>query len=225
MSAANGRCPYCLCAIIGAVALGIAPIADAQSARGTWTSTAGHGKAMPPAAEASGTRIAALPARKAWAGAQDVAIYALGLIGIDYRFGGSTPENGLDCSGLVHHVFQHVTGVVLPRTSKEMSGVGSKIRIDELRPGDLVFFNTRRFSFSHVGIYLGDHRFVHAPSPGGEVEIATLSASYWHARFDGARRLVDAPPSPNIPVPLSARSIANAAPVGFVSANYAESTP
>jgi len=220
MPAANGRCQYCLCAMIGAVALAIAPIADAQSARRPLTSTAGHGKATPPLAEASGTRMGALPA-----GAQDVAIYALGLIGIDYRFGGSRPENGLDCSGLVQHVFQHVTGVVLPRTSKEMSGVGSKVKIDELKPGDLVFFNTRRFSFSHVGIYLGDHRFVHSPSPGGEVEIATLSASDWHARFDGARRLVDVPPSPNILLPTPTGSIANTAPVGFVSANYAESTP
>jgi cell wall-associated NlpC family hydrolase len=214
-----------MCAMIGAVALAIAPIADAQSARRPSTSAAGRGMATPPLAEASGTRMEVLPAGKAGAGAQDVAIYALGLIGIDYRFGGSTPENGLDCSGLVQHAFQHVTGVVLPRTSKEMSGVGSKIKIDELTPGDLVFFNTRRFSFSHVGIYLGDHRFVHAPSPGGEVEIATLSASYWHARFDGARRLVGGPASPSILLPMSTGSIANAGPVGFVSANYAESTP
>ena len=101
-----------------------------------------------------------------WSGAQDVAIYALGLIGVDYKFGGNTPESGLDCSGLVRYVFQEVTGVTLPRTAKEMSGLGAKVGADDLKPGDLVFFNTRRFPYSHVGIYLGDNRFIHAPSRG-----------------------------------------------------------
>ena len=107
-----------------------------------------------------------------WSGAQDVAIYALGLIGVNYKFGGNTPDSGLDCSGLVRYVFQEVTGVTLPRTSKEMSSLGAKVGAGDLKPGDLVFFNTRRFAFSHVGIYLGDNRFVHAPSRGSEVEIA-----------------------------------------------------
>ena len=100
-----------------------------------------------------------------WHGAQDVAIYALGLIGVDYKCGGDTPDTGLDCSGLVRHVFQQVTGVTLPRTAKDMSRLGTKVALADLQPGDLVFFNTRRFAFSHVGIYLGDNRFVHAPSP------------------------------------------------------------
>ncbi len=115
---------------------------------------------------------AAETAGKVWSGAQDVAIYALGMIGVDYKFGGNTPESGLDCSGLVRYVFQEVTGVTLPRTSKEMSGLGAKVSANDLKPGDLVFFNTRRFQFSHVGIYLGDNRFIHAPSAGSEVEIA-----------------------------------------------------
>jgi hypothetical protein len=134
-------------------------------------------------------------AGKVWNGAQDVAIYALGLIGVDYRFGGNSPASGLDCSGLVRYVFQEVTGVTLPRTSREMSGLGSKITLGELKPGDLVFFNTRQFQFSHVGIYLGDSRFIHAPSRGGEVEIARLSESYWQKHFDGARRLVGVLPA------------------------------
>jgi hypothetical protein len=129
-----------------------------------------------------------------WHGAQDLAIYALGLIGVDYKFGGNTPDGGLDCSGLVRYVFQQVTGVTLPRTSQEISRLGQKIRLTELMPGDLVFFNTRRLQFSHVGIYLGDNRFIHAPRPGGEVEIVTLSKGYWQQRFDGARRLVRAIP-------------------------------
>jgi len=117
-------------------------------------------------------------------------MYALGLIGVDYVYGGETPEGGLDCSGLVRHVFQQVTGVTLPRTSKEQSRVGKPVARADLKPGDLVFFNTRRFAFSHVGIYLGDDRFIHAPSRGSEVEIAELNNSYWRKHFDGARRLV-----------------------------------
>ena len=134
-------------------------------------------------------------AGKVWSGAQDVAIYALGLIGVDYRFGGNSPDSGLDCSGLVRYVFQEVTGVTLPRTAREMSSIGSKIALGDLKPGDLVFFNTRRFQFSHVGIYLGDSRFIHAPSTGGEVEIARMSESYWQKHFDGARRLVGVLPA------------------------------
>ena len=125
-----------------------------------------------------------------WHGAQDLAIYALGLIGIDYRYGGETPEAGLDCSGLVRYVFQQVTGVTLPRTSKELSRVGAPVARKDLKPGDLVFFNTRRFAFSHVGIYLGDDRFIHAPRTGSEVEIAQMDNSYWVRHFNGARRLV-----------------------------------
>lgn len=147
-------------------------------------------------------------AGKVWNGAQDVAIYALGLIGVDYRFGGNSPASGLDCSGLVRYVFQEVTGVTLPRTSREMSSLGSKIALGELKPGDLVFFNTRQFQFSHVGIYLGDSRFIHAPSRGGEVEIARLSESYWQKHFDGARRLVGVLPAmmPNVISPALAEA-------------------
>ncbi|MCC6870189.1 MAG: C40 family peptidase [Burkholderiales bacterium] len=148
------------------------------------------------AAESRGFGVAATEAAgKVLSGAQDVAVYALSLIGVKYKFGGNTPASGLDCSGLVRYVFQEVTGVTLPRTSRELSGVGDKVRIADLVPGDLVFFNTRRFPNSHVGIYLGDDRFIHAPSRGGDVEIATLSTSYWRKRFDGARRLVQALPS------------------------------
>ena len=131
----------------------------------------------------------------AWNGAQDVAIYALGLIGVDYRFGGETPEGGVDCSGLVRYVFQQVTGVTLPRTAKELSRLGSNVASSDLAPGDLVFFNTRRLPFSHVGIYLGDNRFIHAPSTGSEVEISRLSENYWQKHFNGARRLVGVLPS------------------------------
>ena len=133
-------------------------------------------------------------AAAAWQTALKLSSVALGLIGVDYKYGGTSPETGLDCSGLVRYVFQQVTGIVLPRTAKEMSRVGDNVGLDELKPGDLVFFNTRQFAFSHVGIYLGDNRFVHAPSRGREVEIATIDKHFWQKRFNGARRLVGALP-------------------------------
>jgi cell wall-associated NlpC family hydrolase len=129
-------------------------------------------------------------AQSAWQTAQGLTSYALGLLGVDYKFGGNTPETGLDCSGLVRYVFQQVTGVSLPRSAREMSQVGEAVRVDELKPGDLVFFNTRRFAFSHVGIYLGDNQFIHAPRRGREVEVAVLDKRYWQQRYNGARRLV-----------------------------------
>jgi len=135
-------------------------------------------------------RAAPLPAAGVLQSAQDLAIYALGLIGVDYRYGGSSPERGLDCSGLVRYVFQEVVGVTLPRTSREIARLGGRVAPGDLRAGDLVFFNTRSSPFSHVGIYLGDNRFVHAPHRGGEVEIVAMSERYWQQRYDGARRLV-----------------------------------
>jgi cell wall-associated NlpC family hydrolase len=138
--------------------------------------------------------VSAAPARAAEPfSPPDVVVYALGLLGANYRFGGDTPESGLDCSGLVRYVFQQATGVNLPRTSKEMSAMGKRIAASDLQPGDLVFFDTRRFAFSHVGIYVGDNRFIHAPSRGAEVEIAQLTHAYWQKRYNGARRL-DATP-------------------------------
>ena len=133
-------------------------------------------------------------ATSAWHSARDLTTFALGLIGVDYKYGGTSPQTGLDCSGLVQYVFQQVTGVTLPRTARELSRIGDRIGLDELRPGDLVFFNTRRFDFSHVGIYLGDNRFIHAPSRGREVEVVAIDASFWQKRFNGARRLASIMP-------------------------------
>jgi len=133
-------------------------------------------------------------AEEVFRNAQDLGQFALGLIGVRYRYGGETPDNGLDCSGLIRYVFQQVTGVTLPRTARELSRVGDRIGLDELKPGDLVFFNTRRFDFSHVGIYLGDNRFIHAPSRGREVEVVSIETSFWQKRFNGARRLASVMP-------------------------------
>ncbi|MFU2486869.1 C40 family peptidase [Thauera sp. WH-1] len=116
---------------------------------------------------------------------------ALSYLGIRYRFGGTSPETGLDCSGLVLNVFRNAVGLDLPRTAREMAKLGDNIGRQELKPGDLVFFNTMRRTFSHVGIYLGDGKFVHAPSSGGKVRVESIATRYWAQRFNGARRLVD----------------------------------
>ena len=123
--------------------------------------------------------------------AASLAIEAMSLVGIHYRLGGTSPENGLDCSGLVRYVFRAAHGTELPRTSSEISQVGQKIDKKDLQPGDLVFFNTLRRAFSHVGIYLGDNKFIHAPSSGGAVRVESMDLAYWKARFNGARRIAD----------------------------------
>lgn len=109
-------------------------------------------------------------------------------LGIRYRRGGQTPETGFDCSGLVGYVFQSL-GTQLPRTAREMSREGTRINKDELQPGDLVFFNTMRRAFSHVGIYMGNNQFLHAPASGGAVRIDDMRENYWFKRYNGARRI------------------------------------
>lgn len=116
---------------------------------------------------------------------------ALSYLGIRYRFGGTSPATGFDCSGLVLNVFRNALGLDLPRSASEMASLGDKIGKKDLKPGDLVFFNTMRRTFSHVGIYLGDGKFVHAPSSGGKVRVESIATAYWAKRFNGARRLVD----------------------------------
>jgi cell wall-associated NlpC family hydrolase len=116
---------------------------------------------------------------------------ALDLLGIRYRWGGSKPETGFDCSGFVRHVFREGLGLDLPRSAREQSRTGEPVARDELQPGDLVFFNTMRRAFSHVGIYLGDNLFVHAPHRGGRVRVEDMSGRYWTKRFNGARRVSD----------------------------------
>ncbi len=123
--------------------------------------------------------------------AQDLVLKGLELVGINYRRGGTDPEKGLDCSGFVQIVFRDAVGKLLPRTAKEQSQVGDAVEKKELKPGDLVFFNTMRRAFSHVGIYLGDNRFMHAPRTGAEVRVEDMSQSYWVKRYNGARRILE----------------------------------
>ena len=114
---------------------------------------------------------------------------ALVNVGIHYRYGGMSPEEGFDCSGLVAHVFERAWGLSLPRSTAEQRSIGHRVKRQKLEPGDLVFFNTRGRPYSHVGIYLGDGVFIHAPRRGAKVRLENMDNRYWRARFDGARRL------------------------------------
>jgi cell wall-associated NlpC family hydrolase len=119
---------------------------------------------------------------------------AFDALGTRYRYGGSSPETGFDCSGLVTYVFERAWGLTLPRSTQEQRHVGRPVKASELRPGDLVFYNTRNRPFSHVGIYVGQGNFVHAPRRGATVRVESVNTGYWRSRFSGARRLQ--PPSP-----------------------------
>lgn len=121
--------------------------------------------------------------------AQDIMLQALGLIGVTYRWGGNSPETGLDCSGFIKYVFQQSLNIALPHNAFAISRLGEDVDKDALKPGDLVFFNTLGRRFSHVGIYLGDDRFIHSPSKGSKVQIVRLSDAYWAKRYNGARRV------------------------------------
>ncbi|PKO88085.1 MAG: glycoside hydrolase [Betaproteobacteria bacterium HGW-Betaproteobacteria-12] len=123
--------------------------------------------------------------------AQDVILQGLKLVGVRYRLGGNDEDSGLDCSGFVRLVFKDSIGTLLPRTAREMSEVGQRIDSSQLKPGDLVFFNTMRRGFSHVGIYLGDNHFMHAPRTGAEVRVESMESSYWMKRYNGARRILE----------------------------------
>jgi cell wall-associated NlpC family hydrolase len=114
---------------------------------------------------------------------------ALNYLGIRYRYGGSSPAQGFDCSGLVAYAAEHSMGLKLPRNAAEIQEVGTPIARNDLQVGDLVFFNTMGRRYSHVGIYLGDDRFVHSPSAGGVVRVERMDMAYWVKRYNGARRI------------------------------------
>jgi len=126
----------------------------------------------------------------------DLVIAAMGFIGVPYRRGGSSADTGLDCSGLVRTIYSQTVGLVLPRRADQQAAATQKIDKKELQPGDLVFFNTMRRAFSHVGIYVGDGKFIHAPRTGAQVRVENMQIGYWQSRFDGARRVsLDANPA------------------------------
>lgn len=125
-----------------------------------------------------------------WAStAQEIILHAISQTGVKYKYGGITPDTGFDCSGFVRYVFQQAANLTLPHGARAISQVGTNVSKDELQPGDLVFFNTLRSVTSHVGIYVGNNRFIHSPSAGGTISVTDMNDAYWSKRFTGARHI------------------------------------
>lgn len=124
--------------------------------------------------------------------ASELVVTAMGFLGVPYRRGGNTVETGFDCSGFVRAMYEQTVGLILPRKAEQQAAATEKIERTDLQPGDLVFFNTMRRAFSHVGIYVGEGKFIHSPKPGAEVRVEDMGVSYWSRRFDGARRVTSA---------------------------------
>ena len=123
--------------------------------------------------------------------ASDLVLSAMNFLGVPYRRGGTSEETGFDCSGFTRHVFENSVGLILPRRASEQARSPQLIPVQqqtELKPGDLVFFNTLRQTFSHVGIYIGDNKFIHSPRAGGQVRVEDMRQAYWQQRYNGARR-------------------------------------
>lgn len=126
----------------------------------------------------------------------DLVVNALGFLGVPYKRGGTSADTGFDCSGFVKAMYEQTVGLILPRKAEQQAAATQKIDKADLKPGDLVFFNTMRRAFSHVGIYIGEGKFIHSPKPGAEVRVESMDLSYWHRRFDGARRILTLSPEP-----------------------------
>ncbi len=122
--------------------------------------------------------------------ASELVISAMNFLGVPYRRGGNSPEQGFDCSGFTRHLFEQTFGLVLPRRADEQARESTLAPVEksELQPGDLVFFNTMKRAFSHVGIYVGEGKFIHSPRSGGQVRVEDMGSSYWAKRYNGARR-------------------------------------
>ena len=129
-------------------------------------------------------------AQKVRDGASDMVLTAMNFLGVPYRRGGTNEATGFDCSGFTRHIFEMSLGLVLPRRADEQANAAGLMKVgrEDLRPGDLVFFNTMRRTFSHVGIYVGDGKFIHSPATGGSVRVDDMRYAYWNQRFNGARR-------------------------------------
>ena len=147
--------------------------------------------------------------------ASELVFNAMGFLGVPYKWGGNSAETGFDCSGFVRSMYQQTIGLLLPRKAEQQAAATEQIAKTDLQPGDLVFFNTMRRAFSHVGIYIGNGKFIHAPRAGSEVRVDSMARSYWQNRFDGARRVATARGSQPAPVMLN-----TAAPVEAVSSPF-----
>jgi cell wall-associated NlpC family hydrolase len=184
-----------LSALAAASAIGAALLvgpAQAQHAEDPFSHfLARRGGVERPASEAAAAP--ALEAQPSGSAASSLVISALNFLDVRYRRGGDSVERGFDCSGFTRHVFE-VAGLLLPRRSQEQAAAPGLQAVprDELQPGDLVFFNTLRAAFSHVGIYVGEGRFIHAPRSGASVRVEDMRVGYWRKRYNGARRALDA---------------------------------
>ncbi|MET0334408.1 MAG: C40 family peptidase [Rhizobacter sp.] len=140
---------------------------------------------------------------------------AMNFLGVPYKRGGNTSDDGFDCSGFTRHVYESTLGLLLPRKVDDQAKANgfTVVKRDELQPGDLVFFNTLRRTFSHVGIYVGEGKFIHAPRTGGEVRVESLGVKYWAKRFTGARRADNVAALPAVRTPAPEASPAAATPV------------
>lgn len=149
--------------------------------------------------------------------ASDMVLSAMNFLGVPYRRGGNTAETGFDCSGFTRHIFELSLGHVLPRRVDDQASAPGliKIRRDELKPGDLVFFNTLKRTFSHVGIYIGEGKFIHSPRSGASVRVEDMRYAYWSKRFTGARR---APPLAEGAVPAAQSAAVGSKPAAVPAA-------
>lgn len=179
--------------LVGALALLLAACASTPPSR-----HGGHARNTPRA-----------PIVEPSAGLEEISIQAMSLVGTPYRYGGNTPDSGFDCSGLVRYVVSRAANVNLPRTTEAMGTRGTPLSREQVASGDLVFFNTTGRANSHVGIYVGQNRFVHAPSTGGTVRLEDMTKSYWASRYNGARRIANAavPVAPSTPVPQAVPAV------------------
>jgi cell wall-associated NlpC family hydrolase len=134
--------------------------------------------------------------------ASELVVNAMGFLGVPYRRGGTSGDTGFDCSGFVRAMYEQTVGLVLPRRANEQAAATQTIDKKDLQPGDLVFFNTMKQAFSHVGIYVGEGKFIHSPKPGAQVRVEDMGQSYWQQRFNGARRVLGMAPTEPTPPTL-----------------------
>lgn len=132
--------------------------------------------------------------------ASNLVVTAMGFLGVPYRRGGNSAETGFDCSGFVKAMYEQTIGLALPRRANEQAAATQAIDKKDLQPGDLVFFNTMKRAFSHVGIYVGEGKFIHSPKPGAQVRVEDMGGSYWRQRFNGARRVLSLAPAEPAPI-------------------------
>jgi len=145
----------------------------------------------------------------------DLVISAMAFLGVPYKRGGNTADTGFDCSGFTREVYENSIGLLLPRKADQQAKASglAPVKRSDLKPGDLVFFNTLKRTFSHVGIYVGDDKFIHAPKPGGEVRVESLGVRYWSKRFTGARRAEQVSTAPRAAAPATSETPAAPASV------------